>query len=228
MSPEITDKEELWEQIELWNGFALIKDDAYFTRWVKEAGKLDHHDGFINYLLPYLRGTMLDIGANIGTHSIAYATRGIVHCFEPNPLAYECLKHNVGKMPRVTLHNVAVSDHFGFIDMEPQGDNYGAMYTKPGTQIPCITIDSLALPACDFIKIDVEGDEIGVLNGARDTIMKYRPVMCIECNKHTLEQKGFSAECLEHIIDGLEYDHQVRQPEDISCDLLCIPRQLCT
>lgn len=223
MSPEITDREQLWEQIELWNNIALIKNDAYFTRWVKECGKLDHHDGFINFLAPYLRGTMLDIGANIGTHSYAYAQKGIVHCFEPNPLAFECLKHNVGKLPRVHLHNVAVSDHFSFIDMVDQGDNYGAMYTTPGTQIPCITIDSLALPACDFIKIDVEGDEIGVLMGAFDTILKYKPVMCIECNKHTLEIKGYKPEDLEKAIAKLGYTHQVRQPEDISCDLLCLP-----
>ena len=224
MSPEITDKEELWENIELWNNIALIKDDAYFTRWVKETGKLDHHDGFINYLKPYLRGTMLDIGANIGTHSIAYARYGTVHCFEPNPIAFECLRHNMKDVPRVFLYNTAVSDKAGFIDMVPCGNNYGAACTTPGITIPTITIDSLDLPACDFIKIDVEGDEIPVLHGATQTILKYRPIMCIECNKATLEPKGWSAECLEKAIFDLGYTHQVRQPEDISCDLLCLPR----
>lgn len=218
------EKELLWEQIEIWNGYALIKDDPYFTRWVKEIGKLDHHDGFLNYLAPYLRGTMLDVGANIGTHSYHYAKFGWVHCFEPNPLAYECLQHNMKGLPRVTLHNVAVSDHAGSIDMVLDTSNYGASYTKPGTSIPTITIDSLNLLACDFIKIDVEGDELAVLRGAKETIAKCRPVMCIECNKVPLGVKGLTAEDLEALIDSLGYTHQVRQPEDISCDLLCLPR----
>lgn len=224
MSPEITDREQLWENIELWRDIAMIRDDAYYTRWIKETGKLDHHDGFLDYLQPYLRGTMLDIGANIGTHCFRYAQYGHVLCFEPNPIAFECLSHNMKGIQRVKLFNVAVSDHEGMIDMVPQGDNYGAAYTQPGTSIPTMTIDSLELNACDFIKIDVEGDEIAVLNGALKTIIKYRPVMCIECNKCTLERKGLLAEQLEHLIETLGYTHQVRQPEDISCDLLCLPR----
>lgn len=225
MSPDVTDREELWTNIELFNNIALIKDDAYFTPWVKEAGELAHHRGFLDALAPYLRGTMLDIGANIGTHSIHYAKYGHVHCFEPNPIAFECLSHNMKGLPRVHLYNVAVSCEAGFIDMVDQGDNYGAVYTKPGTAIRTITIDSLNLDACDFIKIDVEGDEPNVLLGAWDTIKKYSPVMCIECNKNTLERKGYSASYLEQLIGTLGYTQSVRQPEDISCDLICIRKQ---
>lgn len=220
--------------IELWNNIALIEDDAYFTRWVKETGKLDHHDGFLNAIEQYIKGTVLDIGANIGTHTcfyVKYANR--VLAFEPNPIAFECLQHNV---QQAELFNVAVSDHIGYINLSPQGTNYGAVYTVPvvgeideqvheagSMNIPTITIDSLNLNACHFIKIDVEGDEIAVLTGAKETILKYKPVMCIECNIHTLTRKGLTGDQLVAVITALGYSTSIRQPEDISCDLICLP-----
>jgi len=210
-------------EIELWNGIALIKNDAYFTKWVKETGKLDHHTGFLEALRPYIHGTVLDIGANIGTHTcfyVKYANR--VLAFEPNHIAFECLQHNV---PQAELFNVAVSDHKGYINIFPQGDNYGAAYTVPGYDIDTITIDSLNLDSCDFIKIDVEGDEIAVLHGAKQTILKYKPVMCIECNEHTLIRKGLTGNDLVRVIEELNYTTSVRKPEDISCDLICLPRK---
>ncbi len=76
-------------EIEIYKGMALIKDDKYFTKWCKEANSLSHHLGFLHYLRPFLGGTMVDMGANIGTHSIYYAQFGHVHCFEPNAIAFE-------------------------------------------------------------------------------------------------------------------------------------------
>ena len=208
----------------LWKNIALIEDDAYFTKWVKESGRLDHHQGFLKALAPYIKGTVLDIGANIGTHTIFYARNAYkVLAFEPNQVAYECLEHNLKLFPNVTLHKVAVSNHEAMIDIVPQGDNYGAVYTIPGNTVPTITIDSLNLDSCNYMKIDVEGDELAVLLGAKDTIAKYRPVMCIECNEHTLVRKGMTGDILVNHIHSLGYTTSVRKPQDISCDLICLP-----
>jgi len=59
---------------------------------------------------------------------------------------------------------------------------------NPGEKVPghkayfvkVITIDSLALPDLDLIKIDAEGHEPGVLRGAISTIERCRPVLCME------------------------------------------------
>lgn len=210
----------------IWNNIALIEDDAYFTEWVKQTGKLDHHDGFLKVLKPYLIGTVLDIGANIGTHTIYYAKHATkVLAFEPNAVAYECLQYNLQNSPNTTLYNVAVSNHCAYIDIVSQGDNYGAAYTLPGSSVPTITVDSLDLDSCNFIKIDVEGDELAVLIGAKETILKYKPVMCIECNEHTLQRKGMDGNHLIKHIQALGYKTSVRKPEDISCDLICIPNK---
>jgi len=214
----------------LWNDIALIEDDAYFTKWVKETGKLDHHDGFLNYLKPFLGGTMLDIGANIGTHSIFYAKYGQVLCFEPNAIAFECLKHNM-RFTTARLFNVAVGGEPGYVRMSPpEAGNYGAVYTQPDNTITSadglvkrITIDSLQLDACNFIKIDAEGDEISILQGAVETISRFRPIMCIESNPHTLNRKCYTTHDLITILHMLKYVTKQRVPEDISCDLLCEP-----
>jgi FkbM family methyltransferase len=206
----------------LWNNIALLEDDGWFTPWVKEAKRLDHHQGFLEAIRPYLKGTVLDIGANIGTHTIYYARYAhTVLAFEPNPATFECLHHNL--QGKAILYNVAVGEKPGFIDMVDTENNYGAMYTEPGTSIAVITIDELKLQQCDFIKMDVEGDEIAALKGAAKTILEHRPVMCIECNITTLARKGYTASDLTDLISSMGYTHQVRQPEDISCDLICLP-----
>ena len=216
--------------IELWNNIALIKDDAYFTKWVKQTGKLAHHEGFLNYLRPYLGGVMLDIGANIGTHSIFYAQFGVVHCFEPNHIAFTCLQHNLYNEIRsgaAHLHPCAVGAQPGTISMSPPGGgNYGAVFTQeptPESSIPVLTIDSLNLHSCHYMKIDVEGDELLVLEGAKETIRTHKPFICIESNPCTLSRKNLTPKDLVQAIHSLGYTCKQRVPEDISCDLLCEP-----
>jgi len=210
-------------EIEIWNDIALIRDDKYFTKWVKESGKLDHHDGFLHYLRPYLGGTIIDIGSNIGTHAIYYAQFGHVHCFEPNPIAFECLKYNMRKVD-ATLYNMAVGECNGYVNMSsPEDGNYGAVYTEKGDMIPVVTIDELCLDECDFIKIDNEGDEIEALRGAKDTIRKFKPVMCIESNPTTLARKNLTPNDLLITLHAMGYITKQRVPADISCDLLCEP-----
>ena len=211
------------ENIELWQDIALIKDDQYFTKWVKQVGKLAHHDWFLHYLRPFLGGTMVDMGANIGTHSIYYAQFGHVHCFEPNPIAFECLQHNM-KGQDATLYNVAVGENNNYINMStPEDGNYGAVFTEPGDKVPTITLDELCLDQCDFIKIDVEGDEIEALRGAKDTIRRFKPVMCIESNPCTLARKNLTPNDLLITLHAMGYVTKQRVPQDISCDLLCEP-----
>ena len=209
----------------LWNNIALIEDDSHFTKWVQEKGRLDHHQGFLKTLKPYLHGTVLDIGANIGTHTIYYANHASrVFAFEPNPIAFECLQYNLRQYLNTTLYPNAVSNHIAKIDIVSCGANYGAAYTLPGNTIPTITIDSLELSECNFIKIDVEGDELAVLLGAEQTVRKYKPVMCIECNEHTLIRKGMNGSHLIKHIQSLGYKTSPHNPNDISTDLICLPK----
>jgi FkbM family methyltransferase len=60
--------------------------------------------------------------------------------------------------------------------------NAGMYHVVENTEgnIPCITLDSLNLHACDFIQLDVEGFEAHVIYGARQTIEKFKPVIALE------------------------------------------------
>jgi FkbM family methyltransferase len=192
----------------LWNNIALIEDDSHFTPWVKKAGRLDHHQGFLKTLEPFLKGTVVDIGANIGTHSIFYSRfASQLFCFEPNPLAFQCLKHNL-RNTNANLFQVALSDHHHRIDLISQEQNYGANYTVEGSTINAIPLDSLIdlFSSCDFIKIDAEGDELVILQGATELIQKFKPVICIEINEHTLIRKGISGNDVLLYIQSLGYE----------------------
>lgn len=210
---------QLDKHIENWNGIYLIRGDRYFTKWVKESARLDHHRGFLEYLQPYLKGLIIDIGANIGTHTTFYARYGKVIAIEANPLAFQCLIRNV---PEAMCINAAIGHEPGRVSILQNPDNQGASYTTPGNDIPRITIDSLNLDQCNFIKIDIEGDEIAALEGGRKTIETYKPVMCIESNPDTLIRKGFTPQDLMDCITSLGYiAHPKKVIMDSCVDLLC-------
>jgi hypothetical protein len=97
---------------------------------------------------------------------------------------------------------------FGMYSLVNQND--------PGAseQVPVTTIDSLALPRLDFFKIDVEGMEIDVLQGARETIRKWQPWCWVEFWK--VDVNGIKDQ-----FKDLDYEFY---PMD-QLNLLCAPRE---
>jgi hypothetical protein len=96
--------------------------------------------------------------------------------------------------------------------------------TPTEIQIKTITLDSLQLSALDFLKIDVEGYEVGVLEGAALTIKKYRPKMWIEINVSALDQQGKTARDIENFLTELNYTYAAFPEIGEQYDLLCIPQ----
>ncbi len=137
---------------------------------------------------PYARGVVLDVGANIGTHTLIYAqTAQRVFAFEPQPLVFQQLCANLllNNCQNVTPVQTALSSENGTTTMaiaHPQYPNSPANgRVGEGEYIVTKhTLDSLRLAHVDFIKIDVEGHELEVLRGARETLRRDRPVLFIE------------------------------------------------
>ncbi|MEX3015243.1 FkbM family methyltransferase [Gymnodinialimonas hymeniacidonis] len=139
-------------------------------------------------------GTFVDIGANVGNHSLyagLFCGAGRIIPFEPNPLAYRLLVLNIvmnGLSEKVVFDHIGVgasdldSDGFGMTERE---FNLGAARMVPGQgDIQTVRPDDvLRDESPDFIKIDVEGMEMSVLRGLQKTIRRCRPVLLVECDR---------------------------------------------
>ncbi len=139
---------------------------------------------------------VLDIGANIGNHTLAFATRAhTVHAFEPIPYLFEMLKGNASHngLTHVHVQNVALSDREGeaTINMVNAG-NYGASSFDKRTEgttpvdVRMTTGDAFVathkVTRVDFIKIDVEAHEVYVLRGLMQTLRRDLPFITMEWN----------------------------------------------
>jgi hypothetical protein len=130
----------------------------------------------------------------------------------------------------ITL-NAAVGNEQKIIQMDyvdvdnPNGVNIGA--TKIGAhgdRVEMIPIDSVIQNGVSFIKIDVQGSEVVLLNGANQLIKNSRPVMFVEVEDTWLRYFNQSAESLLNTILSLDYI-LVRINNEYPCDHVAIPRE---
>lgn len=139
---------------------------------------------------------VLDLGANIGVHTLAFARTvgptGRITAVEPQHWCFQLLSANVtmNQLAQVTCLRAAVGAAAGTCAV-PRIDpttphNAGATTVSLGNtaahmdQVPLITVDSLSVPRCDLVKIDTEGFEDQVLQGATQLLTTHRPVLYVE------------------------------------------------
>lgn len=228
-------------------GIWTLKGDTHFKVWIEQTGRLDHDQHFLSYLLPCIPkgGTAIDIGAFIGDHTHAYIQKAIngaggkVYAFEPNPQAYECLVRNC---PLSVNVNKALGHQNGSLSFNKTQGNYGASFVSASTsahdlktqQVETVRLDDFMetedVTRLDFIKIDAEGYEPFILQGALKTLMKFRPIMCVEMVDQHLLRSGSSAGLLKQYLEktlnyivlridkALPWNH-------VQFDVLCIPTE---
>jgi FkbM family methyltransferase len=137
--------------------------------------------------------TALDIGANIGNHSLFFANRfAAVHSFEPNPRTFGVLSVNAQLALNISVHNLALGDMRGVLPLKFDPLNVGeatliaAEDATPSDRCDVIVerLDDLASGLGDvaLIKIDVEGFEASVLRGALETLQRSQPIVVFEQN----------------------------------------------
>ena len=103
--------------------------------------------------------------------------------FEPDSLNFQCLELNCNGNARIERHNKALADEEKRVGLLRDVKNCGAHQVTEGNDIETATIDSLALPACDLIQLDIEGYELKALKGAERTIDAFKPVICVELKR---------------------------------------------
>jgi FkbM family methyltransferase len=169
------------------------RNDTYIGASLRKYGEFSGEETALFRLIVQPGRTVLDIGANIGVHSVDLSRLvgrdGIVHSFEPQRLTFQMLCANVAlnSCSNVFTHQTAVGAGGGTIlvpSLDPEEPhNYGGLSLltpSPGEPVALVTIDSMDLPDCQFIKIDIEGMETEALRGAAATIMRFRPFLYVE------------------------------------------------
>lgn len=140
---------------------------------------------------------LVDVGANIGNHTIFFAAivGARVVAFEPVADTAAHLRENVGLNncgERVEVHEMALwsREGRGRVVM-PQTANSGTAHIEPSSEgkVHLIRLDRLKLPRVDILKIDVEGAEPEVLRGASRTLRRQRPMLVVECMDDAAFQK---------------------------------------
>jgi FkbM family methyltransferase len=137
----------------------------------------------------FSKSTAIDIGANIGNHSVFFSKIfNKVICFEPNPITYKLLTVNTFHINNVQTVNLGISDKAEELSLSVLPGNIGGSSTiinhdsSLNHKIELIRLDDYhELPGnVDLIKIDVEGMETLVLNGAKELIISKRPIILFE------------------------------------------------
>ena len=141
------------------------------------------------------RDVALDIGANVGLWSRDLVKSfGRVIAFEPVGIFRECLERNVTG-DNFEVRPVALGDQDTQGTMIITEDNSGHSHLDPATMgtgdVQVIRLDNLNYHDINYIKIDCEGYEYRILQGAEQTIRRCRPIMVIEQKPHDAYSKDY-------------------------------------
>lgn len=163
----------------------------------------------------------IDIGCHKGEvldEMIKYAPKGRHTGFEPIPEYYHFLGKKYGNLPTITIKQVALSDHQGKVSFNwvKNAPAYSGLeqreYATKAPVIEKIEVDAAKLddyideiPATHLIKIDVEGAEMKVLEGAKEFILKYRPTIIFECGQGAADYYGTTPEMVYHYFESKNY-----------------------
>lgn len=130
---------------------------------------------------------VIDIGANIGNHTLFFAAacKAKVYSFEPNPELCTALRQSIALNNldgNVKLHQVGIGAEEGegnLVVIDPR--NIGRSKMQSGRGIAISRIDSFSFAEkITLVKVDVEGMELDVLRGAEATILRDKPLIYVE------------------------------------------------
>lgn len=144
---------------------------------------------------------VFDIGSNIGMTAVVAAKQGAakVYAFEPDPNVFPLLLDTIkANAALVDAHNMALGANEGSLSFFSNPDSASASHLvtadtlghSPTGAVQMSTFDAFVethhIEKIDFIKIDVEGFEIDVLRGGRETIERLKPSLLVEFNAFTM------------------------------------------
>jgi FkbM family methyltransferase len=165
--------------------------------------------------------TVLDIGANFGQMTTIFSrlagAKGKVYAFEAQDKVYDVLIKNLkaNSCDNVLVLNDAVHKEGGltlvfpepdFTDFNPYGSNAINPKLSEGRKVKTITIDSLNIQTpISFIKIDIQGCDLFAMQGAKQTILKYKPAILFEYEEQFQQQFETSFQDYVDFVNEINY-----------------------
>ena len=186
-----------------WVLYASHDEPKFF----KDAGggQKEQREASLKYVSSYRNA--LDIGSNIGqwTRPLSKLFDTVI-CFEPNPNFRECFDKNITES-NVVLHPYALSSHQ---HTAQQGKTDTHLNHKIGDTEPrdgdieCRSLDSFKFTEIDYVKIDVDGFEVPLLEGAKETLTINAPVINIEMKRR---KRPLTTRRATKILNDLGYEY---------------------
>lgn len=199
----------------------------HYAHALRNFNEGDEKDLLITRMLVRGGETAIDIGANVGIYtkilSEQVGQKGHVYSIEPVPPTFSLLSHCAKKLglSNVILLNIGISDSNRSVSMvvpayEQGGENFhrahivggaGLAEAKSTFNVSVKTLDSVLednRDAVTFIKCDVEGHELPVINGARRTIERTSPAILIEISDSP-DESGSDAEKVFSYLNSNNY-----------------------
>lgn len=184
----------------VYDRFADEESREVFTRLVNFRLQYDlaFLEGFTDreqfqYFEPFMRlqpsaESFADIGAYDGYTSLTFSKHcpdyRSIHAFEPDPDNLKRAEETLRHMPRTHLHQLAISDAQGRLNLSPDGS--GSQLCGSGTlAVDSARLDEVTDEPFSLIKMDIEGAEGRAIDGARATIQDHHPRLAIAVYHYT-------------------------------------------
>lgn len=228
--------------------FQLNRSD--YMQWRVYAG---FKEPIYNFLENYLEGTgvIIDVGSNIGAFSLNVArlinnkklTNLRIISFEPNPIISAGFRYNIKLNPilsdKIELHELACGSENQEANLTFNKSNSGGgRISTNGIPVKMVRLDDFLTKykgQVKVLKIDVEGFEPSVLQGARKMISTSRPLLYMEVTDQWYRENGSSSSEVIQNLRSLHYDIYCERgdtfktldqiPTDFQFDLLAVPHR---
>lgn len=158
-------------------GFMIYSRDP--KHW---DGVIEKAERLLAKIRPYAKpGVCIQAGGWCGAYPIVFSEYfHSVHTYEPERHNFNILKHNTKDNIYVGINECALADGCYNRHMVPSRSTLAHRLSLGAGSTKCVSIDSLNLSSCEAIILDVVGSEILALNGAKETIKKFEPVIVVE------------------------------------------------
>jgi FkbM family methyltransferase len=233
-----------------WGSMLYNQHDIYIGRSLQVYGEFSEGecDLFRQFVQP--GWTIVEMGANIGSHTVPLAKwiggKGRLYAFEPQRIVFQTLCANIAlnDLLNVVAFQQAVGSQSGAIIVPELNyeseNNFGGLELgrfQQGEKVPLVTLDSLSLEACHFIKMDIEGMEREAIVGAQATIQRFRPLLYLENDRQdreaelirTLASLGYQMYChYPPLFNPRNYFKETRNifGDLVSKNLLCVHQSI--